>query len=51
MAEVDDLSTSLIRGRSHPHSQEAEQAVLGGVLLNNRAMYDVAVRYLLQRSC
>ncbi len=42
MAEVDDLSTSLIRGRSHPHSQEAEQAVLGGVLLNNRAMYDVA---------
>ena len=39
---MDDQATSQIRGRSHPHSLEAEQAVLGGVLLNNRAMYDVS---------
>ena len=40
MAEVGDSQTGPL-GRLQPQSIEAEQAVLGGLMLDNRAFYDV----------
>ncbi len=40
MAEIEAPPT--VTARTPPHSLEAEQAVLGGLMLNNRAYYEVA---------